>query len=616
MTDTQSIKDKLDIVTLIGEYLPLKKAGIYWKACCPFHKEKTPSFMVNAERQFWHCFGCSKSGDIFSFAQEMEGLDFPEALKLLADRAGVKLDNNFQSEVNKSQKNRILEVNAKAAYFYHRFLLDMPASKEAREYLERRQLKTETIADWQVGYIPDQWDLLTQYLLKKGIGIDDMVAAGLTIKKDPSSPSATPGKPVLVNNLARYYDRFRDRIMFPIWNVHGDVVGFTGRQLHENLEAGGKYVNTPQTLVYDKSRVLYGLNKAKTEIKSKDLVVMVEGQMDVIACHQAGMKNVVAASGTAFKLETDDTLSESEQQRSNQFGLIKRYTNNIKMAFDADGAGVNAVKRVVGVAIKEGLNVGIIKIPEGAGKDADECLKKNPDVWFMAVKNAREIMEWLFDMVLVGKNLSSPKDKQTVADDFLSFVGLIPYSIIRDHWLKLIAEKLDTNIVVMKENLVDLQKRTRLPQSKKDVTTTIKPVITDSFERRRERCVLAVLKYPALFSCITDILPVGAYAGSGAEPLYEWLKNQYNINANIKKASDLTLTADFDINPWQMRAELEFVDYDEERAKEEVLALVREIKDEWLKRRRAEVQHQMVEAEKSGNRDEQNKLLIEFQNLK
>lgn len=584
MTDTQSIKDKLDIVQFISEYLPVKKAGIYWKACCPFHKEKTPSFMVNAERQFFHCFGCSKSGDIFSFAQEMEGLDFPEALKLLADRAGVKLDNNFQSEVNKSQKNRILEVNAKAAYFYHRFLLDMPASKEAREYLERRKLKTETIADWQIGYIPDQWDLLTQYLLKKGIGIDDMVAAGLTIKKDGATVSKG------------YYDRFRDRIMFPIWNVHGDIVGFTGRQLHENLEVGGKYVNTPQTLVYDKSRVLYGLNKAKTEIKAKDLVVMVEGQMDVITNHQAGMKNVVAASGTALTAD--------------QARLIKRYTNNIAMAFDADKAGINAAKRGIDVVIKEGLSVRVIQIPDGAGKDADECLKKNPTVWFEAVKNSRDIMDWLFDMALAGKNLSSPKDKQAVANELLPIIGLIPYAVERDHWLKQLAEKIGTDVVILKEDLARVKKIARTPQSDKMVVPDKPAVLADAYDRRRERLALALLKFPTLFSKISESLPMAVLENTESQTLYEWLKKRYNDNGQSNEL------VGFDLSNWQMKAELAFVDYDDTRAQEEAEALAKEIKEEWLRRQRASLQQKMVVAQKIGNRAEEQKLLIEFQNLR
>jgi len=588
MTDTQQIKDKLDIAQFIAEYVPLKKAGIYWKACCPFHKEKTPSFMVNTERQSWHCFGCGKGGDVFSFLQEMEGMDFPEALKLLAERAGVKLDNNFQSEVNKSQKNRLLEINAKAAYFFNHVLTEMSAAQMARDYLDKRGLKAPMIAEWQVGFVPEQWDLLTQYLIKKGIGIDDLVVAGLTIKKD----GASAGK--------GYYDRFRGRIMFPICNVHGDVVGFTGRILVEKENSGGKYVNTPETPVYHKSEVIYGLNKAKTEIKAKDLAVLVEGQMDVIACYGAGMKNVVAASGTALTAE--------------QVRLIKRYTSNIAMAFDADQAGINAAKRGIDVAIKEGLSVRVIQIPDGAGKDADECLKKNPVVWFEAVKNAREIMDWLFDMAVANKNLTSPKDKQAIANELLPIIGLIPYAVERDHWLKQLSEKINADIAILKEDLTRLQKKVRVTPAETAVPLPPSAPL-DAFAKRCERLLLVVLKFNNLFNKVESTILAEVFVSAESAELYEWLKKRYN-NASTEPASNLAKPVSFDLDNWQMRSELELADYDEERAAVEVGFLVKEIQEEWLKRRRSNMQHKIAEAQKSGNIEEQKKLLNDFQNLK
>ena len=410
MTDTQTIKDRLDIVQLISEYVQLKKSGLNYKACCPFHQEKTPSFMVHPDRQFYHCFGCGKSGDIFTFIQEMEGLDFPEALKLLADRAGIKLDN-FRSQIDSSQKNRLLEISQKAAYFFHKFLTDMPAADKARQYLQERQVNQQSVQDWQIGYVPDQWELLTKYLLNKGCGIEDIVSAGLAIKKDKADPASGRG----------YYDRFRGRIMFPIWDIHDRVVGFTGRVLVETEKSGGKYVNTPQTLIYDKSRVIYGLNKARLEIKKNDLAVLVEGQMDVIACHRAGMKNVVAASGTALTVE--------------QIKMLKRYSDNVAMAFDADEAGVKAAKRGIDIALQQGMNVKIIEIPSGQGKDADECLKKNPQIWFESVAKAKAVMDWYYGLYLGGLDLNDPKAKQQAGENFLAQIAHLPFAIAREHWL-------------------------------------------------------------------------------------------------------------------------------------------------------------------------------------
>lgn len=427
MSDTQTIKDRLDIVQLIQEYVPLKKSGINWKGCCPFHQEKTPSFMVHPDRQFFHCFGCGKSGDVFSFIQEIEGLEFPESLKLLADRAGVKLTNNFRSEVNKSAKNRIYEINSKASYFFHKFLMEMPASKSAREYLSNRGLDEKTLVEWQIGYVPDQWDLLLKYLLNKGFGIEDLVLSGLVIKKDGASVASGKG----------FYDRFRGRIMFPIWDIHGNVVGFTGRILVAGENTGGKYINTPQTLVYDKSRVIFGLDKSRMEIRKQDKIVLVEGQMDVIACFQAGMENVVASSGTALTEE--------------QVKMIKRYSSNIFMAFDMDDAGMKAAKRGIDICLEQGMNIKIIQIPDGCGKDADECIQKDKKVWFDAVTNAKDVMNWYFDINLNNLDLASPKAKQEAGEKILIEISRLPYAIERDHWLKKLSSLISVDMSTLKE---------------------------------------------------------------------------------------------------------------------------------------------------------------------
>lgn len=538
---------------------------------------------------------CGKGGDIFSFAQEIEGLDFSEALKLLADRAGVKIDT-YRSETDKSQRNRILEINQKAAYFFNHILSEMAQSKEAREYLERRQLKQETIVEWEVGYITDQWDLLTQYLLKKGVGVDDLVASGLTIKKD----NATAGR--------GYYDRFRGRIMFPIKDVHGNIVGFTGRQLVENPEAGGKYVNSPQTLVYDKSRVLYGLDKAKMEIKAKDLVVVVEGQMDVIACHQAGMKNVVAASGTALT---------SEQVR-----LIERYTKNIAMAFDADKAGINAAKRGIDVALKEGMNVKVIQIPEGAGKDADEVLKKDPTVWFKAVEDATEIMQWFFNIVFAGRKLASSKDQQAASDELLPLIGLIPYAVEKDFWLKKLAETIGTEVAVLREDLKRIineqTKRSFSSIEDKPVLIT-KPVKLTHLDSLLERLLMLVIKFPDIFPGIMTSLPDLLTTELEQSKLYETIKKQYNESNDFTTATLLAVLALSEffelVEILKLKSELEFSEWDIERARKESVEILERLKDEDKKARRQILQQEINIAEKAGNQDRVKELLAQFQNL-
>lgn len=562
MSDTQLIKDKIDIVDLVGEYVALKPAGMNHKGLCPFHREKSPSFMVNRERQSWHCFGCSKGGDIFSFIQEIEGMEFVEALKLLAQRAGVPLTFN-RNEVASSQKNRIKDINTEAARFFHRFLLDMPASTPARSYLKQRGLTDDAIEAWQIGFISDQWELLTLYLLKKGNGIDDLVASGLTIKKDGGG----------------FYDRFRGRIMFPIWDAHDTVVGFTGRVLVETEYSGGKYVNTPASPVYDKSRVVFGLNKAKQDIKQKDQIVLVEGQMDVIACYQAGMKNIVATSGTAM---TDE-----------QVKLLKRYSNNLSIAFDADAAGVNAAKRGIDIALAEGMNIKLVRIPDGAGKDADECLKKNPAVWFDAVGNAEDIMDWYFAKAFRGKDVTKPRDKQKVADELLPEIARIPYAVERDHWMRELAERLGVDTAVLREDMERVKKKMKMTGNGK--SETVERPTEESAPKTRlellfEHFYILRLRYPSLST------PEGF-------ALYEMPGSRYTAN----RPTDETLL---------MQGDLLFGDLSESDAKKETELLAHEIKKEWRKERLGELQRDIAEAEGQNDVERLRELHAVFESLR
>ena len=592
MNDVQSIKDKIDIKQLIEEYIPVKKAGAYWKANCPFHHEKTPSFMISPEKQIWHCFGCSKGGDIFSFLQEIEGINFPEALKLLADRAGVKLTQNFVTEVNKDKKNRLLEINSKAANFFHHFLLEMSQAKPAREYLEKRGLSLEIIKNWQIGFVSDQWDLLTQYLLKKGFNIDDIVAAGLSLKKERGSG---------------YFDRFRGRIMFPLFDVHGNVVGFTGRVLVETESSGGKYVNTPQTEIYDKSRVLYGLNKAKQEIKNKDLAVLVEGQMDVLACHQAGMKNVIAASGTALTAE--------------QISLIKRFTKNIAMAFDKDNAGENAAKRGIDTAIAQGMNVKVIQIPENSGKDADECLKKNPEVWFMAVDEAKLIMEWFFENVLKKYSLQDSQQKKKAAGELLEQISKIPEQIEQDYWLQKMSDKFSVQTELLRQTMRSFGKKEFNKPKKEDEKNYNKASeLFNSRSRMLEEQFLAILlKTPAFLLEIGPKMDRDYFSLSEFSELYENIKNSYNNKAASEKNGPFTFI--FDEKQQEtativlMKGEKEFGDKDDKEIKETFYKIFEEIRKEWLKNEKDKIKFLLNEAQEKGDIKEVEKYFNELSQL-
>lgn len=603
MSDTQTIKDRLDIVQVIGEYITLKKAGANWKANCPFHHEKSPSFMVHQDKQIWHCFGCSKGGDVFSFVQEIEGMEFVEVLKLLAKRAGVELTLR-QNEGDSSQRTRLLEINTTAAYFFHRMLLDMDASRVAREYLERRQLKPETIQAWQIGFVPDQWELLTKYLLKKGHGIDDMVTAGLTIKREGADARTGKG----------YYDRFRGRVMFPISDTHGNVIGFTGRVLVETETSGGKYVNSPQTPLYDKSRVLYGIHKAKTAIKAADLAVLVEGQMDVVACHQAGMANVVAASGTALTIE--------------QIKLLKRYTTNIAIAFDADAAGQNAGKRGIGIAMEEGMNIRVIQIPPGFAKDADECLKKDPAVWFKAVAEAKTVMEWYFAVTLVGVNKNDPKKKQLAAATLLTEIARLPHPVERDEWVKRLADELAIEVSILRnevKKIVSAPKTIVRPAGSVEATTVPPPpprpavvISPTELEQFGHDFWSLVVQFPSEYARVRSELKLGYFASELLASLYESAERQYTTVGHLDVA-DLchSFAKDGVENPIDI---LQLRPYKIDQltpadAGKELGILVQRLHDTWRKLRGKELARAISQAEQAHDKATLDTLLRELQTL-
>src|SRR3989339_173899 len=340
--DIEEIKSKLNIVDILGEYIRLDKAGANWRALCPFHNEKSPSFMVNEEKQFWHCFGCQKSGDIFAFVMEMEGLEFREALKTLAEKAGVKLQG--YSPQKAKEKNRIGEILELATKFYEVQLWKGEGKEKILPYLRERGLKDETIREFRLGYAPRGWRNAIQFLTGRGYKIEEIAKAGLLVEKKDAYRDSNlrihsnsrihesheedirrfeDSRTFADSN--RFYDRFRDRVMFPIADYSGRVVGYSARVAPGADESQAQYVNTPETEVYHKSKILYGIDKARMEIKQRDWALLVEGNMDVIAASQAGIRNVIAVSGTAL---TED-----------QVNIIKRYTKNIKMFFDMDSAG-------------------------------------------------------------------------------------------------------------------------------------------------------------------------------------------------------------------------------------------------------------------------------------
>ncbi|MEK7556877.1 MAG: DNA primase, partial [Patescibacteria group bacterium] len=347
--ETDLVKERLDLADVIGEYVPLKRTGAHFKGLCPFHQEKTPSFIVSPEKGIWHCFGCGKGGDVFVFIQEIEGVAFPEALKQLAERAGVPIRRTSfaQGKESQSKKQRLFEVLGLAAKFYHAVLMQHEAGRRAQAYLAERGVREETMREFELGYAPMRWDTVQKFLQKKGFSVEEMIQAGL----------------VGAGQGGKFYDRFRGRIMFPVTDVQGRIVAFGGRIVpwHATGEEG-KYINSPETALYEKRKTVYNLSRAKAVLRGGGAGIVVEGYMDVVMLAQGGVKNVVATSGTAFTTEHIQQLG--------------RYTKTLHFAFDADAAGSAATVGATESALDAGMRVATLVLP--AGEDPADIAAKRP----------------------------------------------------------------------------------------------------------------------------------------------------------------------------------------------------------------------------------------------
>lgn len=400
MTHAEQVKSRLDVVSLVGSYIKLEKSGVNFKARCPFHGEKTASFYVSPTREIWHCFGCGKGGDIFKFVMEMDGLDFPEALKLLAERAGVELRPDSSGE--RSIRTRLIGLLEEASLFFEETL---ESEKEVKAYLKKRGVTDETIKSFRLGYAPDGWRVLSDHLKRKGYTEAEIEKAGLLIQGGRGP-----------------YDRFRSRIIFPLEDSLGRVVGFGGRIYPPDAknEESAKYINTPQTILYDKSRYLYGLSRAKNDIRRDNHAVVVEGYMDCILSHQAGITNTVSVSGTAL---TESHLS-----------MIKRLADALVFAFDTDTAGFEASRRSVDLAHAHDFNVKLVEI-EG-GKDPADIVLSDPARWQTMVAGAKESIAFFLNKTIGGALPQDPIAKKKVGDDILPMIARLKNEIERAHWVR------------------------------------------------------------------------------------------------------------------------------------------------------------------------------------
>ncbi|MBI4437753.1 DNA primase [Candidatus Uhrbacteria bacterium] len=421
MDPKDEIKQKLDILDLVSEYVVLKPSGSTgFKGLCPFHSEKSPSFHVSQDRQSWHCFGCNEGGDCFAFVMKMDGMTFPEALMHLGKKTGVEVRRLPTAETN--TKARMYQVNELGQKFFRKVLLDSSSASAARAYVESRGIPAELAELFGLGYAPDEWDALSQFFRKRGFSELELIEAGLSLKKKS-------GTGVI--------DRFRHRLMIPLRDHHGNTVGFTGRSLPGD-DQGPKYMNSPETPIYHKGSLLFGLDLAKRTIREKEFVVVVEGNLDVVASHKAGVHNVVASSGTAF---TQDQLL-----------LLKRYTETIVFAFDADAAGFAAAKKGISLARAAGFDLRAAILSEGV-KDPDELVQKDPGAWEALIMTSVPIMEFLIAHVTLGKDLRRIDDKRAVAKELLPAIAEMSSVVEREHWLQVVADLLQISAEQLRTSL-------------------------------------------------------------------------------------------------------------------------------------------------------------------
>ena len=497
------IKSRLDVIDVISEYISIKQVGTSYKAICPFHQEKTPSFFVSPEKEIWHCFGCDKGGSIFDFLMEIEGIEFPEALRILAQKAGVKVEQSDRRAI--SQKTKLLDICRLSASFYHKVLDDSSVAANARQYLKDRGLNQEIITEFELGFVPDKWDTLLKFLIKRGYQEKDIEAAGLIVKS--SKPSRA--------GQQSFYDRFRHRLIFPINDLYGQVIGFTSRVLPGTKveQASAKYINTPETLIYNKSRVLYGLDKAKLEIKKQDKVILVEGNMDVIAAHQVGDKNIVCTSGTA--------LTE------NQIKILQRYTQNIILAFDVDLAGQSATQRSIDLLLQQGLNIRILDLPQG--KDPDECIRKNPKLWKKALKKPKLIMDYYFSLAFEDKDLKNITQKKEIAKKLLPIIAKLGDPVDQGLWLKKLSDELSISEVFLREAI----KKVKLPKiGLKGAEVLIKNRASQE-QQAGERFLALILQYPEIGQNFLNRLILDMFVIDQVQTIIREIKDYYSKNQKI-----------------------------------------------------------------------------------
>ncbi|HSX31216.1 MAG TPA: DNA primase [Candidatus Saccharimonadales bacterium] len=502
MDAKDEIKARLSIEDVIGEYVPLKRAGRNWKGLSPFSAEKTPSFVVSPDKQIWHDFSSGRGGDMFSFIMEVEGLDFREALELLARRAGIDLEQYKQAGARGpggKSKERLYEALELATHFYQ---TQFSCNKTALEYvLKKRAFTKATALEWRLGYSPNNGNALIDFLKNKGFTASDIKLAGLSNQRGS--------------------DMFRGRLQIPLCDPSGRVIGFTARLLADDPQAP-KYINTPATPLYDKSRHVFGLHLAKEAIRKNKFVVLAEGNLDVIQSHQAGVRQVVATAGTAL---TEPHLK-----------ALSRLTGDIRLSFDADRAGLAATERAIPIAAKVGVQLSIISIP--SGKDPDELIRQNVKIWEDIITKPQYAVDWLIDRYTVQLDLATAVGKRELSDVVLRVVRQLPDAVEQDHYVGKLAQLLSVNKAALNTKLSTVTAEAQAPRRRQITQAATARVVTQEQiekERTEEHLMALTLMQPKLRSYLYQLKPE-LFSGERPKKVFEFLQAHPDYDGTDKTA--------------------------------------------------------------------------------
>jgi len=556
---TEQIKERLGIVEVVSQYIKLEKAGNNMKAKCPFHNEKTPSFMVSPSRNSFYCFGCNIGGDVFTFVEEFEGVDFMGALKVLGERAGVQVV--FENKEVRDERSKLYTTMDEAARFFE---ANLTKEKKVLAYLKDRGLHNDTIQSWQLGYAKNEWRTLHEYFTGRGYSETDILTVGLIKKTDDG----------------RHYDLFRDRIMFPLRDSSGRVIAFSGRIFTDDDKAP-KYVNSPETPLFNKSKVLYGYDRAKLAIRKFTFSIVVEGQMDLLMSHQAGYTNTVAVSGTALT--------------SAQLSLLNRLSSNIVMAFDSDSAGIQSSGKSAELGLSMGMDVKIAALPEGS--DPADLVKKGKDEWKTVIKHSKHIVDFYLD--LLSESIADKRKlRLEVQRVILPYIAKIPNNIDQAHFVTKVAERLGIG-----EEPVWEEVRKASSESEREHTALVKKQASSPIFTRKETIEQKLLQILAWQRNMgkSKVVDTGA-----VQKRLESIVGKKHTEALLKSAKEANDKASF---------ELERIYTESDKLKQEVEELLLNFEKEYLEEECATALEALKQAEAEQDHEKTEKTEQKYKKL-